>query len=207
MKYCTKCGTPCEDTSNFCTECGAPLTHNTQTNNTAVTEPVAESTSEPFVEVSEEPKAESTQESKTEKTYSYNYSYNTDSSYTATPNYNGNANTKASYPGLTPRSIPVAVILSIVTCGIYNIYWMIKINDEVNLLSGEVNGTSGGMVFLFSLLTCGIYSIYWLFKMGERCDRIKGVDGNSHILYLVLSILGFGIIAYCLIQDTINKAL
>ena len=84
---------------------------------------------------------------------------------------------------------------------------MIKLNDEVNLLSGEIQATSGGIVFLLSLVTCGIYSFYWLYKMGERCDRIKGVDGNSSILYLIVGILGFSIIAYCLMQDTINKAL
>ena len=83
---------------------------------------------------------------------------------------------------------------------------MIKLNDEVNLLSGETNATSGGMVFLFSLLTCGIYGIYWQYKMGERCDRIKGENGNSAILYLILSIVGLSIVSYCLIQDTLNKA-
>lgn len=108
--------------------------------------------------------------------------------------------------GIEKRNIAVAVILSIVTCGIYGIYWMIKINDEVNQLAGEYEATTGGMVFLFSLITCGIYGLYWLYKMGERCDVIKGVNGSSGILYLLLGIFGFSIISYCLIQDTINKA-
>ena len=37
-------------------------------------------------------------------------------------------------------SIPVAVILSIITCGIYGIYWMIKMNDEINQLAGGASG-------------------------------------------------------------------
>ena len=65
---------------------------------------------------------------------------------------------------------------SFLTCGIYSIYWMIKLNDEVNQLAGEPQATSGGMVFLFSLITCGIYGIYWAYKMGERCDRIIQLD-------------------------------
>ena len=56
------------------------------------------------------------------------------------------------------------------------------------------------------LITCGIYGLYWLYKMGERCDRIKGMNGNSGILYLILGIVGFSIISYCLMQDTLNKA-
>lgn len=84
---------------------------------------------------------------------------------------------------------------------------MIKLNDEVNSLSGETQATSGGMVFLFSIITCGIYGLYWLYKMGERCDRIKRTQGSSGVLYLILGIFGFGFISYCLIQDTINKAI
>lgn len=115
-------------------------------------------------------------------------------------------NPSASQFGITPRSIPLCVIFSIITCGIYAIYWMIKLNDEVNVLSGEPNATSGGIVFLLTIITCGIYGLYWLYKMGERCDGIKGMNGNSGILYLILGIVGFSIISYCLMQDTLNKA-
>ncbi len=108
--------------------------------------------------------------------------------------------------GIAPRNIAVSILLSIVTCGIYGIYWMIKMNDEVNQLASEPDATSGGMVLLFTLITCGIYSWFWLYKMGERCDRIKGVQGNSNIVYLLLGIFGLGIVSYCLMQDTLNKA-
>ena len=101
------------------------------------------------------------------------------------------------------RSIPLAII----TCGIYGIYWMIKLNDEVNYLSGETQATSGVVVFLLGIVTCGIYLFYWLYKMGERCDRIKGMNSSSGILYLILGLFGLSIVSYCLMQDTINKAI
>ena len=106
---------------------------------------------------------------------------------------------------IQPRNIALCIIFSIITLGIYGIYWMIKINDEVNMLAGEPYATTGGMVFLFSLITCGIYGLYWQFKMGERCDKIRGVNGSSNVLYLILGILGFSIISMCLMQDTVNK--
>lgn len=106
---------------------------------------------------------------------------------------------------IQPRNIALCIIFSITTFGIYGIYWMIKINDEVNTLAGETSATTGGMVFLFSLITCGIYGLYWQFKMGERCDKIRGVNGSSNVLYLILGILGFMIISMCLMQDTVNK--
>lgn len=107
------------------------------------------------------------------------------------------------------RSVAVSIILTIVTCGIYGIYWMIKLNDEINQTANETTATSGGMVFLFSLITCGIYGLYWLYKMGERLDNIyveRGMVSQSRgILYIILGVLGFAVIAYALMQDSLNK--
>lgn len=109
------------------------------------------------------------------------------------------------------REIAVAIILSIITCGIYGIYWFIKLNDEINQLNGDTNDTTGGMAFLFSLITCGIYAIYWMYKMGDKLDKIAqnhGMPTSSRgIVYLVLSIFGLGIVSYALMQDTINKVI
>ena len=41
--------------------------------------------------------------------------------------------------------------------------------------------------------------------MGERVDKIKGGEGSSNILYLVLCFLALQIVNLCLMQDTINK--
>ena len=105
------------------------------------------------------------------------------------------------------KNIAVAIILSIVTCGIYGIIWFININDDVNRVSGNTGATSGGVAFLLTIVTCNIYGLYWMYKMGEKCDQIKGVNGSSGILYLILGIFGLGIVSYCLMQDTINKAI
>lgn len=110
---------------------------------------------------------------------------------------------------ITKRSIVTAIILSVVTCGIYGIYWFICLTNEVNQASGEPQATSGAMAFLFNLLTCGIYSIYWSYKMGERMSvagqRYGRPIENRSMLYLILSIFGLGIVNYCLIQDDLNK--
>lgn len=107
--------------------------------------------------------------------------------------------------GIVQRNIGMAILLSIVTCGIYGIYWMIKLNDEINYLSGNHTATTGGMVILLTLVTCGIYGFYWIFKMGERVDQLKGAPGSSPILFLVLQLFGLGIVNYCIMQDAINK--
>ena len=106
------------------------------------------------------------------------------------------------------RNIAVCIILSIVTCGIYGIIWFVSITDDINTLSGDYK-TSGGMAFLFSIITCGLYGIYWMYNQGRKIDMAKANKGipssNSGILYLILSILGLGIVSYCLMQNEINN--
>lgn len=108
-----------------------------------------------------------------------------------------------------PRSIAVAIILTIITCGIYGIYWFIVLTDEVNDVSGETQGTTGGMAFLLTLVTCGIYGLYWAYKQGEKLDRAKYMRGvpssNSGVLYLILELIGFGIVGNALMQNELNK--
>ena len=109
---------------------------------------------------------------------------------------------------INKRDVAVAVILSIVTCGIYGIYWFIVLTDDVKTASNDTSFTSGGISFLLTLVTCGIYGIYWAYKMGElmkvaQANRNLPVKDNS-VLYLILELLGFGIIDYAMIQSDLN---
>lgn len=106
------------------------------------------------------------------------------------------------------KNIALCVVLSFVTCGIYGIIWFIAMTDDTNQLSGDFT-TSGGMAFLLTLVTCGLYSFYWMYKQGEKLDYVKRSRGipsdNSGILYLILAVLGLGIVSYILMQNEINR--
>lgn len=106
------------------------------------------------------------------------------------------------------RSVAVCIILSIVTCGIYGIYWFICLNNDTNTASNTF-GTSGGVAFLLTLVTCGIYGFYWAYKQGEKIDAAKASRGiptsNSGIVYLLLSIFGLSIVAWALMQNELNQ--
>lgn len=65
------------------------------------------------------------------------------------------------------RGIAVSIILTIVTCGIYGIYWFICITNETEQVSEDTTLSSGGVAFLLTIITCGIYGIYWAYKMGK----------------------------------------
>ena len=68
------------------------------------------------------------------------------------------------------RDLALCVVFSIITFGIYGIYWFIKINNDANELANPPKKTSGGVAFLLTLITCGIYGIYWAYKMGKQLD-------------------------------------
>ncbi len=106
------------------------------------------------------------------------------------------------------RDIVLAIVLSIVTCGIYTLYWFVVMTDDANKIS-EDDSTSGGVSLLLTIITCGIYGFYWNYKMGKKIydagqNYNKNIPDNS-ILYLILSLFGFSIISYCLIQSDLNK--
>lgn len=108
------------------------------------------------------------------------------------------------------RSIATCVILSIVTCGIYGLYWLACLVDNLNTAAQYPQDTTGGTVLLLTLVTCGIYGLYWLYKAGEKVNRIhqfngEYTDSTTSVLYLLLGIFGFSIISYCLIQSELNK--
>lgn len=121
---------------------------------------------------------------------------------------NENKTTNISSVVISERNIIIALLLSFVTCGFYGIYWFIAMTDESNKVSGNAS-PSGGMAFLFSLLTCGFYTFYWNYKMGQKMYQAGQMHGkeisDNSIIYLILSLFGFGLVNYCLIQSDLNK--
>lgn len=107
------------------------------------------------------------------------------------------------------RSIARSIIFTLVTLGIYGCYWFYKETNEVHEVLGRENTASGGWALLFAIITFGIYGVYWSYKMGdgiaEALDN-RGLrnGGNEGLIYLVLTLFGFGIISSCLIQDKLN---
>lgn len=120
--------------------------------------------------------------------------------YTVTGGYRTN---------IKKREIAVAVILSIVTCGIYGLVWFINIINDLNTAAQTPDDKSAGMIILLTIVTCGIYGYIWLYKAGEKVDKIRQMNGessqDSSLLYLLLAIFGFSIVDYCLIQYELNK--
>ena len=105
------------------------------------------------------------------------------------------------------RDIVTNIILTIVTCGIYGLYWFVCMTNDARAISGDER-LSGGKCLLFTIITCGLYGYYWCYIMAKTLMQTKGkyglpADDNS-ILYIILCLVGLTIVNYCLIQNDLN---
>ena len=104
------------------------------------------------------------------------------------------------------RNIVLAIIFTIITCGIYGLYWFVVLTDDMQALTQEDGYiTTGGTALLLSIVTCGFYGYYWAYKMGEKLNVIRERDESNHLLFLILQICGVGIISLCIMQSEINN--
>ena len=106
------------------------------------------------------------------------------------------------------RDLAMYIILTLVTCGIYGIYWFVVLTDDVKAVSKDEQMQSGGLAFLLTLVTCGIYGIYWAYKMGELMKTAQEQNSvevkDNAVIYLILQLFGLGIVNYALIQADLN---
>lgn len=109
------------------------------------------------------------------------------------------------------KSIGLCVVLSLVTCGIYSIYWLYTIAHDLNDLCESQNqekGAEPGLVVVLSIVTCGIYLLYYLWKAGKMVSSLTRSNGHhpsdDSIVLMVLSILQLSLVSFCILQSHIN---
>ena len=101
------------------------------------------------------------------------------------------------------RNIVTAIILSLVTCGIYGIYWCIMLAKEsVSVKDASDNGLLEIILMLF-LPFVGIFMTEK--KFAEGCAARGVAHSDNSVLYLVLGLFGLGIVGICMLQNDVNK--
>jgi hypothetical protein len=108
----------------------------------------------------------------------------------------------------TPRSPILVLVLCLLTCGLYYLYFMYVVTDEVNRYTGRNDQNPIADVFL-TIITCGIWDLYWDYKMGKRMAEMTAMAGlpvtDNAVLYLILDLVGIGIFNVVMQQETLNR--
>ena len=113
---------------------------------------------------------------------------------------------------ITPKShinIPLYLVLTILTCGIYNLYWNYRQMEACNVLLGR-REFSFWIWLLFTILSCGIYHIFYQYKMGAAIVEIqhsmnRDLFDKLPLLSVLVTILGLSIVVDCIHQNELNK--
>jgi hypothetical protein len=106
-------------------------------------------------------------------------------------------------------SIPVYLILTLITCGLFNLYWNYKQMEACNYLLKRQDFKFAHWL-LFSIITCGIYHIFYQYKMGSAIVEIqrntnKAVFDSLPIISCFVTIFGLSVVVDCIHQHEINK--
>ncbi len=106
-------------------------------------------------------------------------------------------------------SIALYLVLTIITCGLANIYWNYRQIQACNELLGREE-FSFWLSMLLVLVTCGIYHIFYQYKMGSALVEIQRSSGrppfeNLPVISVIVTVLGLPFVVDCIHQHDINK--
>ena len=106
-------------------------------------------------------------------------------------------------------SVALYLVLTIVTLGLFNLYWNYRQMQVCNELL-ERREFSWLRWILLCVVTFGLYHFYYQYKMGAAINEIQDrydlpfTEGLPN-LSVVAAVIGFGVIADCIHQHELNK--
>lgn len=109
---------------------------------------------------------------------------------------------------ITRRNPVLVLIFSMITCGIYYFYWIYQTSEALRPFNRNDNLTPA--LELLLCILCAPYIIYWNYKYGKIIFEVQRelempYPEDNTILYLILSILGLGLVGAIIMQASLNK--
>jgi hypothetical protein len=103
------------------------------------------------------------------------------------------------------RNIPLDIILTIITCFLYNIYVQYKQCHAINDMLKETK-YSFVLWFIFTVLTCGLYHIYHEYRKSSDIAMVLKKDpGSPGLIAVLLTFFGLSFINDAIQQSDINN--
>lgn len=95
----------------------------------------------------------------------------------------------------TNRGLLKLIILSMITCGIYSLFFWSKYASDMNIVCQGDNRHTRGILarIIFNTITGGLYDLFWMYNAGERIAKNAhkrgvhcNVSGSSILLWYIL---------------------
>lgn len=83
---------------------------------------------------------------------------------------------------MTKRSVVAVIVLTLITLGLYQVYWCIKTKDEMVELGASI--PTGW------LLLIPIANIYWLWRWSEGVDHVTRGEISAVMAFLLMLLFG-----------------
>lgn len=115
----------------------------------------------------------------------------------------------------TDRGILKLILLSLITCGIYDLWFIYDLAKDVNIMcEGDGKKTAGLLkMMLLSLITCGIYGIYWwiaiadrMYLNGPRYNLQVPNKGSSVLFWMLLGLFCLPFLIFVAYYQVIENA-
>ncbi len=107
---------------------------------------------------------------------------------------------------INERSIGMSIFVTLITFGIYGIYWQYLLVKNIRAITRNESSCVGEML---CLVFVPFYSLYWWFTKGELLKNEfskRGYNASSNgTILLILSIFGLGIVASAIMQNEFNS--
>ena len=101
------------------------------------------------------------------------------------------------------RNIVTCILLSLITCGIYAIYWVIVMTAEAVKVKDPSD--SGILEIVLMLLFPFLGFFLAEKKLAEGCAAKGIAHEDRSIIYLILGLVGLTIVNYCMMQNDLNN--
>ncbi len=193
-KFCSGCGMELEEGAKFCPTCGTKVESaslavpSAQTVATDITE-----TQPQNVPVNPVVQAQTFQPSETTNFVASDYAYSIPES----------------------RNFVKTLLLSVVTLGIYGIYWFYMFTEDIHTLVKRKTTPNYLIVILLSIVTLGIYGCYYMYKITASLNEAKdqrqmGGMRRSPWLIVLLVIIPYvnivgGLVAWYWLVESFNE--
>jgi hypothetical protein len=96
---------------------------------------------------------------------------------------------------MTKRSVAAVIVLSLITCGIYGIYWFVATKNEMV--------DRGASIPTAWLVIVPLANIYWMWKWSEGVEHVTQGKSSAALTFVLVFLLG--VIGVAIVQATFNK--